>query len=42
MSRDLKVGRIAVIKMVPAVVVIFNNRLALNSVLEVTMTFAQK
>ena len=42
MSRDLKVGRIAVIKMVPAAVVIFNNRLALNSVLEVTMTFAQK
>ena len=27
--------------MVPAVVLIFNSRLALNSVFEITMTFAQ-
>ena len=27
--------------MVPAVVLIFNSRLALNAVLEITMTFAQ-
>ena len=37
-GRDLEIGR----KMVPAVVLIFNSRLALNSVLEITMTFAQK
>ena len=30
------------LKMVPAVVLIFNSRLALNSALEITMTFAQK
>ena len=41
-SRDLKRGRFAVEKLVPAVVLIFNSRLALNSVLEITMTFAQK
>ena len=29
-------------KMVPTVVLIFNSRLALNSILEITMTFAQK
>ena len=40
--RDLKVGRFAVKKMVPPVVLIFNSRLALNSVLEITMAFAQK
>ena len=28
--------------MVPAVVLLFNSRLALNSVLEITITFAQK
>ena len=28
--------------MVPVAVLIFNSRLALNSVLEITMTFAQK
>ena len=30
------------VKMVLAVVFIFNSRLVLNSVLEITMTFAQK
>ena len=30
------------LKMVPAVILIFNSRFALNSVLEITMTFAQK
>ena len=37
-GRDLEIGR----KMVPAVVLIFNSRLALNSALEITVTFAQK
>ena len=41
-SRDLKIGRLAFKKMVPVVVLIFNSRFALNSVLEITMTFAQK
>ena len=41
-SKDLKIGRFVVKKMVPAVVLIFNSRLALNSVLEITVTFSQK
>ena len=40
-SMGLKIGRFALKKMVPAVVLRFNSRLALNSVLEITMTFAQ-
>ena len=35
-SRDSKIGRFAVKKMVSAFVLIFNSRLALNSVLEIT------
>ena len=42
-SRDLKMGRFQVKNgSVLLFVLIFNSRLALNSVLEITRTFAQK
>ena len=41
-KQGLKNRKILGCKMVPATVLIFNSRLALNSVLEIPMTFAQK
>ena len=41
-SRDLTIGRFSDKNIAPVVVLIFDNWLALNSVLEIAMTFAQK
>ena len=41
-KQEFKNRKIRGRKMIPAVVLIFNSRLALNCVLEITTTFAQK